>query len=217
MEPVTMIVGGVVGTLTLLAAVAIPLEVRHEKRKREKFQEAIHRIALSMGLEFDTSAAEEGSPTFAEANGTVEGHYVHLTASYVGGKNKTPQVEFRTFANPDLRMGLKFGREGMVSSLANKVGIQDIQVGDGEFDRRFSMEADDEKRLLELFDAEVRRELTSYDALTGRFGVHLTDEDVFWKEFGAKPDVVHFEKVVRAQLSLMKLLSRKFLELESRG
>jgi hypothetical protein len=60
------------------------------------------------------------------------------------------------YVNPD---GLRFTvyRKGMFSELGKLLGMQDIEVGDPEFDEAFIVKGTDEARVRELFaDPEVR-------------------------------------------------------------
>ena len=96
------------------------------------------------------------------------------------------------YVNPD---GFRFTiySKGLLSELGKLLGMQDIEVGDPEFDEAFIVKGTDEARVRDLFaDPEVR------SLMLAQRQVHLSvkdDEGWFGPAFPEGVDELHFQVV----------------------
>jgi hypothetical protein len=109
------------------------------------------------------------------------------------GKSHVTYTRMRApYVNPE---GLRFTlyRRGLFSELGKLLGMQDIEVGDPEFDEAFIVKGTDESRVRELFaDPEVRALALAQPQL------HLTVKDSegwFGPSFPEGVDELHFRVV----------------------
>lgn len=113
---------------------------------------------------------------------TVHSGHAHITYT----RMRAPYV------NPE---GLRFTvyRKGLFSELGKLLGMQDVEVGDPEFDEAFIVKGTDESRVRELFaDPEVRSLLLSQPK------IHLQVKDSegwFGPTFPEGVDELHFQVV----------------------
>lgn len=81
-------------------------------------------------------------------------------------------------------------RRGLFSELAKKLGMQDIEIGDADFDRAFIVKSSDEARVRELLsDANIRRLIAQQPDI--QFSVK-DDEGWFGPYFPEGVDELHF-------------------------
>jgi hypothetical protein len=96
------------------------------------------------------------------------------------------------YVNPE---GLRFTvyRKGLFSELGKLLGMQDIEVGDPEFDEAFIVKGTDEAKVRELFaDPEVRSLLTAQPQIR----LEVKDsEGWFGPSFPEDVDELHFQVV----------------------
>jgi hypothetical protein len=108
------------------------------------------------------------------------------------------------YINPD---GLRFTlyRKGFFSDFAKLLGMQDIEVGDFEFDDAFIIKGTDEMKIRELFaDARLRALVQAQPTI--RLSV-MDDEGWFGTRFPKGVDELHFQVVgVIADLGRLKAL-----------
>ena len=116
--------------------------------------EAWKRLAEEIDADFIDGGFWKGSKVQAHVGPwtvTLDTYTVHTGhAHFTYTRMRAPYV------NPD---GLRFTvyRKGMFSELGKLLGMQDIEVGDPEFDEAFIVKGTDEARVRELFaDPEVR-------------------------------------------------------------
>lgn len=152
--------------------------------------EAWRRLGEEAGVEFVEGGFWKGSKVQAQVGPwtvTLDTYTVHTGhAHFTYTRMRAPYV------NPE---GLRFTvyRKGLFSELGKLLGMQDVEVGDPEFDGAFIVKGTDESRVRELFaDPEVR-------ALTmAQPQFHLTVKDGegwFGPSFPEDVDELHFQVV----------------------
>jgi hypothetical protein len=95
---------------------------------------------------------------------------------------------------------LGLGREGLLSDLADWLGIKDIQVGDAAFDEAFEIRGDEPARVLALLTPSLRAELS---ALRIR-DVRLTDAEFSSRFDGADASVQDLELALREAVRIAR-------------
>jgi hypothetical protein len=133
--------------------------------------------------------------THTVSSGESQVTYTRIRAPYVGGA------------------GFRFTiyRKGIFSELGKLMGMQDIEVGDPEFDDAFIIKGTDESRVRELFSNRRIREL-----ITAQPEIHLSVHDSegwFGPKFPDDVDELVFQVVgVIKDLSRLKKLYDLFAE-----
>ncbi|MDQ3035403.1 MAG: DUF3137 domain-containing protein [Myxococcota bacterium] len=126
----------------------------------------------ALGASEVSRAMAEGWRRFAEARGfeldvagmrmagRYEGLPVEVKTERRGGERWT-WITARI--DPPLGMVLALARQGRLAGLARLVGVQDIQLGDAEFDRRFVVKGGPDVLVREALTPPVRRALVALD------------------------------------------------------
>lgn len=159
--------------------------------------EEYRQVSQRMGLAL--SPSDPGMMTFEiDVSGIVDGRRVSLhrfcgRGAYV--KVTSP------FSSP-LDLGLGVGPEGILSSIAELLGAQDIEVGDADFDSRLMIRGDEPERVRALLGPDARRAIGDLRA----FDVRLTDADVsvqFGVAFGGHSESVSLLEHLLRQVGLV--------------
>ncbi len=133
--------------------------------------------------------------THTVSSGESQVTYTRMRAPYVGGA------------------GFRFTiyRKGIFSELGKLMGMQDIEVGDSEFDEAFIIKGTDESRVRELFSKRRIRELISAQP-----AIHLSIRDSegwFGPKFPDDVDELAFQVTgVIKDLARLKMLFDLFAE-----
>jgi len=90
------------------------------------------------------------------------------------GDKSTSWTRARVVCDPDLRFNIH--REDVFQKLGKGLGLRDVEVGDGEYDRTFAVKAEDAERLRaactrEFMDAHLARPDVSVSAKDGSLRV----------------------------------------------
>jgi len=152
--------------------------------------EAWRRLGEEAGAEFVQGGFWKGSKVQAHVGPwtvTLDTYAVHTGhAHFTFTRMRAPYV------NPE---GLRFTvyRKGLFSELGKLLGVQDIEVGDPEFDEAFIVQGTDESRVRELFtDPEVRSLMLAQPQIR----LEVKDgEGWFGPSFPEDVDELHFQVV----------------------
>jgi len=129
------------------------------------------------------------------------------------GKSSIIYTRIRApYVNPD---GFQFNiyRQGIFSHLGKMLGLQDVTVGDPQFDEDFIVKGNDEAKLRRLFANEKIREL-----ITAQPDINFSvrdDDHKFWsgRNFPPGVDELHFQVTgVIKDVARLKLLFDLFSE-----
>lgn len=133
------------------------------------------------------------------------------THTVSNGETRTTYTRMRApYMNPD---GFRFTiyRRGFFSDLAKWFGMQDVEIGDEQFDHDFIIKGNDEQRLRQLFSRPKIRELIARQP-----EIHFTvkdDEGWFGPNFPDGVDELYFTVVgVIKDVERLKLLYELFAE-----
>src|SRR3954469_3170358 len=151
-------------------------------------EEVWRQLCREIGAEFIGGGFWQGSKVQAHVGPwtvTLDTHTV-----YTGHAHFTYTRMRASYVNPG---GLRFTvyRKGLFSGLGKLLGMQDIEVGDPEFDEAFIVKGTDEARVRELFaDPEVRALLTAQSQIR----LEVKDsEGWFGPAFPVDVDELHFQ------------------------
>ena len=131
----------------------------------------VHRVEVSVGQWIVTL------DTFVVSTGKTHITYTRMRAPFVN------------------RDGFRFSidRAGFFNAIARKLGFQDVEIGDAEFDKAFVIKTNDESRVRTfLADAELRHQLVLQPTLS--FAV-VDDEGWFGEKFPEGVDELRFQTV----------------------
>jgi hypothetical protein len=110
-----------------------------------------HQLAAALGLRL--SPENPGVMTFSfDLVGELEGHPVSLRRYCV----KAAHIDITSPIAPDLDLGFGLSRAGVLSRVSEWLGRRDIQVGDPEFDKAFTIRGDEPERVRALLTPELR-------------------------------------------------------------
>lgn len=114
------------------------------------------RLARELGLRL--SPPDPGMMTFSfDLIGELEGHPVKLRRLCGSGA----RVDISSPIRPHLDLGIGLTRAGIVSKVYECLGKQDIQLGDPEFDKAFTIRGDEAERVKALLTPELRMLIAS--------------------------------------------------------
>lgn len=119
---------------------------------------AYHILAKELGLRL---APEPGMMTFSfNVSGELDGHPVDLRRTC----GRVSRVDITSPVHPHLDLGFALTRSGVVSRVSEWLGKQDIQMGDPEFDKAFTIKGDEPDRVRALLTPDVRQVILSLTA-----------------------------------------------------
>ena len=113
--------------------------------------------------------------TYTVSTGKSSNTYTRIRAPYVNKDN----------------FNFKIYKKGLFSEIGKTLGMQDIEIGDPEFDEMFVIKGNDEAKLIELFSSDKIRELIS-----GQKNFHMEvkdDEGWFGSQFPEGVDELYFQ------------------------
>src|SRR5688572_8360458 len=148
-------------------------------------------LAQQIGAEFTEGKWWEGRH---RVDATV-GQWIVTLDTYVVSTGKTHITYTRMRAPYINRDGFRFTitRAGIFNPIARKLGFQDVEIGDPEFDKAFVIKGNNEGRVRTfLADADLRHQLALQPTLT--FSV-LDDEGWFGAKYPEGVDAVNFQPV----------------------
>jgi hypothetical protein len=139
-----------------------------------KQQEAWNQFAVEIGAEFVKGGFRRSSLVRARVR---EWTVTLDTYSVPSGDSSTTYTRMRApFKNTDGFQFLIF-RTGLISKIDKALGSQDIEIGDAEFDRRFTIQGNNESKVRSLFSNQSIRQMVQ-EQRSIRLGVKK-DELVF--------------------------------------
>ena len=137
-------------------------------------------------------------------------NWVIIIDTYKRGKRPTVTRIKAPYVNRD-SFHFRIFRRGAVSGIRKRMGLQDVIIGHEDFDRKFIIQGNDERKLKMMFDNELIRHLIDYQRQID-LEVHL-DEDWVTDEFGEGVSELYFEvKGIISHLDILHALYELFAE-----
>lgn len=152
----TLLISGVVllECLFFVSILGLALGVGYYSRKRQ--QQAWSDLAAQTGLTFEAGGYFGPAP---RVTGAYRGHTLTLdTFTRGSGKSRTTYTRIVLFVNNAANIYLTLYQESVFSKIGKFFGMQDIQVGDEEVDRRFIIKGRPENFAASLFTSISLRE-----------------------------------------------------------
>jgi hypothetical protein len=140
---------------------------------------------------------------WVEVHFAVRGHPAILE-TYLEGGAETRQRLTNLRVTIPLRSPVQFHvfRSGFLSRIGERLGMQDLQIGDPDFDRAFTVKGNDERSIRSLLDeVGIRQALVGQP--DGAFGLRPTASPE-----GGGPAELYFEAGEIKELDRLKALSR---------
>jgi hypothetical protein len=170
--------------------------------------EVWRQLSEEIGAEFVEGGFWKGSKVQAH----VGPWKVTLDTSTSDEDGKTPVTRLRApYVNPE---GFRFTiyRKGFFSDLGKLLGMQDIEIGDPEFDEAFLIKGNDESKVCDLFGNPKIRQM-----IQDQPKIHLAvknSEGWFGPKFPENVDELHFQVVgVIKDIETLKSLFNLFAAL----
>ena len=169
----------VVGMLVIFAVLAY--------LRRQTRQQAWSELAVRTSLTFEPGALF--SPM--RVTGTYRGRPLALdTYTRSSGKSSTTYTRIRMSVNNPSALSLAIYDENVLSKLGKVLGMQDIQVGDDELDRRFTFKGRPEPVLASLLtSAGLRQKLLEARSVH----VEANGQEVYWQHRGAESNADYLQ------------------------
>jgi hypothetical protein len=169
----------VVGVLVLFAVLAY--------LRRLARQQAWSELAARTGLTFEPG----GLFSPMRITGTYRGHPLTLdTFTRRSGKNSTTYTRIMLSVNNPSALTLAIYDENVLSKVGKALGMQDIQVGDDELDRRFTIKGQPEPVIAGLLTSiGLRQKLLEARSLH----VDVKDRELHFEQRGAESNADHLQ------------------------
>ncbi|MEM6725627.1 MAG: hypothetical protein AAF598_16415 [Bacteroidota bacterium] len=138
------------------------LVVRLSQVNLEKIQQQFSHLSDSMGLEYSESDGKLGLfKKFPALQGTLNGKTFYLFMYTSGsGKQQKTYSSFRLQTSNPAGYTLKLTKEGFFSKVGKRFGMQDIQVGDAQFDPLYIIKGSDVYFAQSVLNETVREQMT---------------------------------------------------------
>jgi hypothetical protein len=151
-------------------------------------EEVWRRLSQEIGAEFVPGGFWKGTRVQAHVGPWTITLDTHTVSS---GESSETYTRMRApYVNPD---GFRFTiyRKGFLSDLGKLLGMQDIEVGDPEFDEAFIIKSNDELKIQDLF---ARPRLRALIQAQPRIRLEVKDDEGwFRKQFPEGVDELHFQ------------------------
>lgn len=169
---------GVASVLLFLAFIVV-LGFFIFRRSKNAFKKALRSVALETGCSYDEGGclrSPKVSGMFRNRNIIVDSYTEHH-----GGDNDSSTTYTRIQVNHNGRL---FGEidiypETLFSAIGKKLGMQDIQTGNPEFDKAFIVKGGNEGMVRSILDMEVQQKL-----LKLKPAVHVYPDRVYTRRRG---------------------------------
>jgi len=155
--------------------------------RRQARQQAWGELAARTGLTFESG----GLFSPMRVTGTYRGHSLTLdTFTRSTGKNSTTYTRIQMGANNPSALSLAIYDENVLSKVGKALGMQDIQTGDDELDRRFTIKGQPEPMIASLFTSiGLRQKLLQARSVH----VEVRGQQVYWQQRGAESNADHLQ------------------------
>ena len=161
----------------LLTGLLVVFAVLAYVRRRAR-QQAWGELATRTGLTFEPG----GLLTPMRITGAYRGHALTLdTYTRSSGKNSTTYTRILLSANNPSALSLAIYDENVLGKIGKALGMQDIQVGDDELDRRFTFKGQPEPVITGLLTSiSLRQKLLEARSVN----VEVKGREVGWRQRG---------------------------------
>jgi hypothetical protein len=159
---------------------------------REMFGPNREQVWRQLAQEIGATYADGGFWRGDKVEAKVKAWTVTLDTYTVStGKSSATFTRMRApYVNPD-GFRFKIYRKGLFSALAKKLGMQDIEVGEREFDDAFIVQGNEASKVLSLLAAPRLRQMML--AMPGFYLEVKDSEGVFGPKFPANVDELYFQ------------------------
>jgi len=155
--------------------------------RRQARQQAWSELAARTGLTFESRSI------FAPMRvaGNYRGRSLTLdTFTRHSGKNSTTYTRIQLGTNNPCALSLAIYDENVLSKLGKALGMQDIQTGDDELDRRFTIKGQPEQVIANLFTSiGLRQKLLEARSVH----VEVRGQQVYWQQRGAESNADYLQ------------------------
>jgi hypothetical protein len=170
--------------------------------RRQARQQAWSELAARTGLTFEPGGIF--APMVVAGN--YRGRPLTLdTFTRRTGKNSTTYTRIQLGANNPSALSLAIYDENVLSKLGKALGMQDIQTGDDELDRRFTIRGQPEPMIISLLASiSLRQQLLQARSVH----VEVKGQQVYWQQRGAESNADYLQFVFDLLSDLAEAVGR---------
>ncbi|MDY6931923.1 MAG: DUF3137 domain-containing protein [Halobacteriota archaeon] len=167
----------------------------------KKVKEAWKVFADSLSLDFDPGTTFK-TP---KVEGTYEGHNVILDTYTVStGQVTVLYTRLKVDVTNIKDLSLRIYHEGFLSRIGKRLGMQDIETKNLEFDETYVVKGNDELEVLNVLDSSVQSKILSLRE-PGKFNMTLKDGSLIYEESEIITDI----ELLRSHLEVLLYISEK--------
>lgn len=197
--------GALISILALALFVGIIIwAVRYSKKINKRKGKFFQEFATKHGLEHTSNKYMMN--VLNSVSGTWNNYPFKVYEQIVGsGKNKTVMT-YATIENLPFDYDFKIGKEHLFSKAGKLLGLNDIEFGDDEFDKKFLIKAKDENKFRAFFNYKLQDELKQIKGDL-RSSIRMSGGKLTYANYGAIPNekaFTSFEKIVNFMFILVK-------------
>jgi len=144
---------GVFGFIIAVVVWAIKFTKRMNERKQNLFKDFADRKGLSH------SSEKRFLHTLNTIDGTLNNCHFQITEKIIGsGKNQQVMADVK-FYNSPINFDFRISKEHLLTKVGKKFGLQDIEIGNDEFDNLFLLKSESENQMRDLINYDIQIEL----------------------------------------------------------
>jgi len=152
----------------------------YAQKRRDELAAAWEDFAQRRGYTFRPSESSWWATETARVTGTIDNVTFELDTYVVSsGKSSTTYTRVRARAIDPVRGFIRVYNEHVFSGLGKALGFQDVELGDPEFDDKFTVKSDRDEDARALLDAPTRQALTAFPRSLS-FEYSAGEVDVHW-------------------------------------
>jgi hypothetical protein len=170
--------------------------------RRQARQQAWSELAARTGLTFEPG----GIFSRTVVTGNYRGRPLTLdTFTRHSGKNSTTYTRIQLGVNNPSALSLAIYDENVLSKVGKALGVQDIQTGDDELDRRFIIKGQPEPVIASLFTSiSLRQKLLEAHSVH----VEVKGQQVYWQQRGAESNADYLQSLFDLLSDLAEAVDR---------
>ncbi|MDY6865197.1 MAG: DUF3137 domain-containing protein [Halobacteriota archaeon] len=167
----------------------------------KKLREEWKLFAGNHSLDFDPGSTFK-TP---KVEGSYRGHNVILDTYTVStGQVTVVYTRLKVDLKNNKRVSLRVYHEGFFSKIGKRLGMQDIETKNSEFDGMYVVKGNDEIEVLSILDSSVQSKILSLRE-PGKFNMTLKDGSLIYEESGISTDI----ELLRSHLEILIYVAEK--------
>lgn len=193
---------GLFGGLIAIIVWAIKYGKKVNARKQLLFEEFAQRKGLTH------STTKHFLNVLNTVDGTLNNCHFQLQEVIVGSGKHQHVMAHINFFNTPINFDFKIGKEHIFSKAGKMLGMQDVEIGDEEFDKRFLLKSKSENEFRDLITYEIQDELKRLDKDL-KSSISQKDGVLSYSVHGGLVNEKIFKSTERVIEFMIKLMSKR--------